>query len=367
MKSLFLVHSPVTYLTSVLVINELKIRREDAIIIFFEFKKIEENSTYKSISINEYYGSNKALKKFQNYFHYFNVINRIDRIVNTTIGEEKFIAYVPVLIFAGKALITHTNCISFNFIEEGLGHYYREETLESLSAINSRDSWRSSISKSIKTVSKEMYQILRGYNFKLQSLPFSYSCYNSFKNVKFFGLSEESFPMADRQKKIIVPFEKKNFASIKEKFEISVDNRIIWIGDGGVVQYGFDQDIYMKGIKEGFIKFVKMRGEKNILLKFHRDEPEGLRKNIEKLFQDNKISFQVIPDSVIMELLLFDAKNVTLVGIYSSLLFYAAIMGHQSFSIYEFIKEEYSKALANRDFSFYWNIVRRLGNNDDKN
>jgi hypothetical protein len=61
-----------------------------------------------------------------------------------------------------------------------------------------------------------------------------------------------------------------------------------------------------------------------------------------------------------MELLLFEANNVTLAGVYSSLLFYAALMGHQSFSIYEFIKEEYSKVLRNRDFNFYWSKVNRI-------
>jgi hypothetical protein len=46
-----------------------------------------------------------------------------------------------------------------------------------------------------------------------------------------------------------------------------------------------------------------------------------------------------------MELLLFEATNVTLVGVYSSLLFYAAIMGHESFSIYECLKKNIPKLL----------------------
>jgi len=140
----------------------------------------------------------------------------------------------------------------------------------------------------------------------------------------------------------------------------------VWVGDGGVIQHGFDQSFYLQGIKHGCIEYLKSRGEKNILIKFHRDESQFLRSNVLQLFRDQNISVEIIPDSTIMELLLFEATNVTLIGVYSSLLFYAGIMGHQSYSIYEFLKREYFKAIANRDFSFYWNIVKRLENNDDK-
>ncbi len=61
-----------------------------------------------------------------------------------------------------------------------------------------------------------------------------------------------------------------------------------------------------------------------------------------------------------MELLLFKAKNATLIGIYSSLLYYASIMKHSCFSIYEFVKQEYQRSIGNRDLSFYWNKVKLL-------
>src|SRR4051794_27062158 len=142
MKHIFLAHSPITYLVSVSIISKLEISKEDAVIIFFDFDK-KENDRYISVSIYEFY-ENKFLKKLYNYFSHFNIVNRIDRIIDLTIKNEKFTAYVPVLLLTGKALITHVNCCSFSFIEEGLLNYYKEETLAGLTAINSKDSWRSS-------------------------------------------------------------------------------------------------------------------------------------------------------------------------------------------------------------------------------
>lgn len=343
MKHLFLVHTPVTYLVSISVIKELKISKKDAIIIFHEFddKDILENDMYTHESMKEFYKKNFFGKLYE-YFRYFNIPDRMDKVIDKIVGDEKFTAYVPVLTPVHKFLITHRNCISFNFIEEGLAQYFKEDTLETINPLYRKYSWRSSITKNTKRILNEMYLVLRGYNFKLSGLPFSYSCYNSFRNIIFYGLSQDSYPLINDQKKVVLSFEKKNFSGIKQKYNISLDGKIVWIGDPGVIHHGFNEKIYLQGIKEGCINFIKHKGVSDIFIKFHRDESDNLRQVVKKLFLDNKISIQVIPDSAIMELLLFEANNVTLIGVYSSLLYYASIMGHKSFSIWEFLKEEYT-------------------------
>jgi len=357
-KHLFLVHSPITYLASIAVIKDLKINKDDAILIFNEFGEIS-STTHVSFSINKFY-KNKGIKKIYNYVRYFNIVNRIDKLVNAAVENENFIAYIPVLHLIGKSLITHPLCNSFNFIEEGLGNYYKEETLQGLAVINSKDSWRSSFSKNTKRALNEMYMVIRGYNFKLQSIPFSYSCYTSFREVNFYGLSNESFPLADKKKRIILPFQNEWHGDIKQAYKLDLDHKIIWIGDASVKQLGFSEDVYLQGIENGCVRFIKDRNKNEIFIKFHRDENESLRQKIKKIFLSNNISLHIIPDSVIMELQLFKAENVTLIGVYSSLLFYGSIMGHHSFSIYEFLKKEYSKALKNRDFDFFWHRVELI-------
>jgi hypothetical protein len=360
MRHVFLVHSPVTYLTAVAVIHSLGLSDRDAVIIFFEFEKITpKNNQYVAVSISEFY-SKKTYLKIYNYFKYFNVIKRIDRLVNSITKNEKYTAYVPVLLFAGKALITNSNCVAFNFIEEGLIDYYKEETLQSLTVIKAREPWRSDFLKNTKLVLREIYEVLRGYNFRLQALPFSYSCYNGFKNVFYYGFSKDSFPLVNEERRIIVPFEKNIFTDIEQKQKFDLTDQTIWIGDGAVIQYGLNRELYLKGIKEGCVQYLKQNSIQNIFIKFHRDEPQDLRETIKALFINNGINIQTIPDNVIMELLLFKSSNTTLIGVFSSLLYYAAIMNHGALSVYNFLKGEYARLLTNRDFTFYWKKVKLL-------
>jgi hypothetical protein len=360
LKHLFLVHSPITYLIAVSVISDLNLSEKDAIIIFFEFQKIIQTNKYVAVSIGEFYSKKSLVKKTWNYFRYFNVIKRIDKLTDSVTSNEKFIAYVPVLLFAGKALVTHKNCVSFNFIEEGLMNYYKEETLQSITIIKAKDPWRSNLLKNTKLVLNEMYEVLRGYNFKLQALPFSYSCYNGFANILFYGFGNDSFPLVSKDKQRVVPFKKNTFSGIQQKEELDLTDQTIWIGDGAVIQHNLSQSVYIKGIERGCIAYLQQNNIQNIFVKFHRDEPASLRETVREVFLNNGINIQVIPDNIILELLLFESTNTTLIGVFSSLLYYAVVMNHSAFSIYNFLKEEYSKLFAGRDFSFYWNVVKLI-------
>jgi len=356
-KHIFLVHTPITYLVSISVIKELKVSKEDAFVILHEFndEAILENDMYTSLRM-EGVNEKKFFKKLYRFFRYFNIGARVDKLINAVITSQKFIAYVPVLTPVHKFLITHPNCVAFNFIEEGLAQYFEEDTLESLNPLYRKYSWRSSFFENSKRVLNEMHLVLRGYNFKLAGLPFSYSCYGSLKNIVFYGLTHDSYPLINNQKKVIISLEEKNFNFIRQKYTTNLNDKFVWVGDPGVIHHGFNPKIYLRGIREGCINFIKDKGVKDTYIKFHRDEPDNLRQAIKKLFQDNEISIHVIPDSTMMELLLFQAKNVTLIGVYSSLLYYASIMGHKSFSIYNFLQEEYTN-VRKRDFTFYWNKV----------
>lgn len=360
MKHIFLVHSPITFLSSVSVINGLNVDAADAIIIFFELKKIpSKNKVYTAVSIDDFFPKKTSVKKIYYYFRYFNVISRIDKIINAVTNNEKFTAYVPVMLFASKALVTNSNCVGFNFIEEGLADYWKEETLNSITAINSGEPWRSSVLKNTKLVASQLSEVLRGYNFKLQALPFSYSCYQAFKNVFYYGLSKDSFPLVSTEKKIIIPFNKENFSQI-ESHNIALSNKTIWIGDGAVIQNNLNEKIYLQGIEKGCIGFLQDQNINNIFIKFHRDEPAQLRQKVKDIFAKHNISFQIIPDEVILELILFESTNTTLIGIFSSLLYYAAIMNHPVYSIYNFVSQEYAKLFVNRDFNFYWDKVKLI-------
>lgn len=361
MKHIFLVHSAITYWSSFAVINHLNIDKTDAIIVFVRFKKIEDkNNRYQAVSLDEYYAQQNIVKKIVNFFRYFNIPQRIDRLVNAFTNNEPFMVYLPVLLLIGKSLITHPNCKGFHFIEEGTLNYYTEENLNNITTVNSKDPWRTSLLKNFKQVLKEMYMILRGYNFRLHGLPFTYSCYTGMKHVLYFGLTTESFPLAPPSQKVVIPFSTKNFEADYAQKNINLNKSIIWIGDAAVQTHGYSEKLYLEGIQKGCIEFMRNKNADHIFLKFHRDETTSMRRSVEHLFYENKIRFTILPDETIMELMLFNSTQVTLIGVYSSLLYYAAIMGHESLSIYEFVNKDYSKLFKNLDLSFYWSRVARI-------
>ena len=362
MKHIFFVHTPVTYLGAVAVIQHLNLTKQEAIIFFQSFKTTaaENSNLYSTVSIEAFFSEGNFFKKISSVFTGFGISKKFDKLVSEAVKGEKFIAYIPVVTFIHKLLITHQKCAGFNFIEEGLAQYYKEDTLESINPLYSKKSWRSSLISHFRASINELYLLARGYNFKLLSLPFSYSCYHAVKGVQFYGYSTDSFPLAHPDRRTILPLISNNAALLQQALQLNLDNSFIWIGDPGVIHHGFSKQIYLQGITDGCISFLKEKNIHFIFIKFHRDEPMSLRKEVEKLFLVHEIETVIIPDTAIMELYLATAVNASLFGIYSSLLYYAAIMGHTSYSVFNYVKSEYNKAVANRDLGFFWQKVQLL-------
>lgn len=361
MKHIFLVHTPITYLGALRIIQHLNIEKNDAIFLFQSFRpNIEINEHYKGIQIDGHYAGSNFLKKALKRTVNFSITAKFDKLITKVSEGETFTAYIPVVTFIHKLLITHKYCVRFNFFEEGLAQYYKEETLESINAAYSKLSWRVSISGHFKNTLRDMYLMARGYNLKLMALPFSYSCYHAVKHVYFYGYSADAFPLVENGRRIIIPLHTDDFSFIPKNPKLILDNSFIWIGDPGVVHYGYDKEVYLQGIRNGCISLLKKKNINRIFIKFHRDEPAVLRKEIEAVFELYKIQVIIIPDTEILELYLPGAVNVTLIGVYSSLLYYAAIMGQASYSVFNYVKHEYGRGIANRDFSFFWQKVKLL-------
>lgn len=357
MKHIFAVHSPVTYLVAISVAESMKLPSSDVLLMCDGF--LNKDTRYVTVDVSAYYKRSDPVSRFFFLIRYFNKASLLDTLINNFIAGDTFIAYVPVLRFNEKVLITHKQCVGFNFIEEGLAHYYKNESLNSLSVANSFEPWRSPLHKrkNWRRISSELVSLLRGYNFRLQTLPFSYSCYNNFPDVFFWGVTASAFPMAPPEKKHVVPFVQQ-LGTSGDKLDLS--DKVIWIGDNGVDYYGYSKEVYLAGIRDGFIRYLKEQGIKQAYVKFHRGESRRMQDEQLELFAQNGLVVETIPGNIIMELSLMKARNVTMFGVCSSLLYYATIMGHRSISIYNLVKSEYGRALAGKDMNFYWEVVDQL-------
>ncbi|ATP57996.1 hypothetical protein CPT03_16750 [Pedobacter ginsengisoli] len=359
MKNIFLVHSPITFLVSKAVITHLGIPDKDVLIITNAFTNKDHN--FKMVDISSFYNSNSKIGTIINSFKFFNRNKLIDSIIRDFVGSEKFTAYVPVLNYLEKVVVTHEKCINFNFIEEGLVHYFPEETIDSHTVAYARDSWRTS-SFDLKRMIPAILSLLRGYSPRLQSLPFSYSCYANFKQVNFFGITEEVFPLINQSKKHTVKIsDDRTLQSNGYNF----NNSIVYIGDCCVDFYYYSCELYLRGIEQGVIKYLIKNNIKQIFIKFHRLESEFVRQAQRDLYTKFNIQIQEISNPTIMELELNKSINSILFGTYSSLLYYASIMGHKAYSIYDLLedKDKY-KGMIGRNMDFYWEKVTLLKNDE---
>lgn len=357
MKHVFYIHSPITYLIAISVCHYLSLPKKDVLFICDGFYR--ESQMFIAMDISRYNKSKTFLGRGIKNIKYFNKAKFIDKVINDFILEDQFIAYVPVMRFIEKIIVTHKRCKGFNFIEEGLAHYHKGETLHSLSTASAKSEWRTSLSMRCQwnEIFRQVIALIRGYNMKLLSLPFSYSCYNQFTDVLFFGTNADTFPMVDEQKRQIIPLIKdiNPFSN-----NLRLDNKVVWIGDNGVDYYGFSKRLYLEGIRKGVVLYLKKVGINELFVKYHRGESPAMRSIQLKIFKENGIDVVVIPDNVILEEILLNSINVTLYGVYSSLLYYASLMGHQTISIYELLKRDYAKNLEGKNMDFFWSKVKAI-------
>ncbi|SEW03295.1 polysialyltransferase family glycosyltransferase [Chitinophaga arvensicola] len=358
MRHIFYIHSPITYLSAVAIARHLSLTKEDVLFICDGFNG-PNNDEFTVVDLNYFYSGKNRFTRTLKLIKHFNKPALLDKVIYNFTKGHPFQAYVAVLRQWEKILVSNEDCVGFHFFEEGLVHYFEEETISSITVPNGKDAWRSSLQhpRDWRKMVYETGLLLRGYNARLQALPFSYSCYTGVKDVHFFAFTESAFPLANPARKQIISFPDSGGAVT---YGGLLDNSVIWIGDNGVDFYGYSSQMYCKGIEDGLICYLKERGIKKIFVKFHRGESLQMQKMQEMLFSKNGIEITIIPGDIIMELELASAKNVNLCGVYSSLLYYAAVMGHRSTSIFDYISSEYSKPLEGRNMDFYWEKVKKL-------
>ena len=107
MKHVFSVHSPITFLAAYATIKYLQLNKEDVIIL---------SSTYK-VLINDYkvipsFSEAKNKNIFQK-LRYFNVPKSSDKYLSNYIKGQDFTAYVDLMSYAQRILITHKKCKEF--------------------------------------------------------------------------------------------------------------------------------------------------------------------------------------------------------------------------------------------------------------
>lgn len=327
MKHIFIIHSPITYLSSLGVLLKENFDLNDVLFISRGFNiegpikiNIVDISLKKGFSIR---GLNHNLKLFYDRGYHLN------NTINNFVKDEKFIAYVSVFNYLERYTVVHPNCVNFNFIEEGVESYHTSHSLSHYAtSFRGKFYFRKGFIGLIDRIKESISTF--GRTEAITTIPIFSIAYRHDQSKKFYCYSKEAYPFVEN--KIIL-----NFNSIKNKFYPTLDfsnydnisGHSIWIGNCNIFE---NNQLYEDFLNTYLLKYIKKEGVNKLLIRFHPRETKKQRLVLTKFLIKNEIDFHIIPDETIMELLLLNFPKTICVGFNTSLLLYSSYMGHKSIS-----------------------------------
>lgn len=320
MKHVFIIHSNITYLAALGVICKEKIDLKDVVII--SWCKFKRDTPIKTYNLIPYSFKQSLLHPID----YLFTVRYLDRQITKLVNNEPYIAYTETLYHLHDIVVTHPLCQKFHFIEEGLSVYENEpEWFKQTCNYSCQPSYRYRGLSGIKRKLSDIMMIIKGYKLEMLGLPALYNAYFNAKGIKFYGFSDFSFYGVQNPHRISLKEVKESFSW--NLYYNKLENVDIWIGQNNPPGSKEVIDKYVKAIEEGCAKKLISQGKNKIMVKFHSIEEMYAKSQTLKMFEKNGINVEIIPDNVVLEIELFNAKNVTLYSISSSLLVYASMLG----------------------------------------
>lgn len=352
MKHVFTVHSPITFLAAYATIKHLKINKIDVIVISSSYKVPIED--YKVIPSFVEARNKTALQKLR----YFNVPRSFDAYLDSHLQGEDFIAYIDLMSYYQKILVTHKQCQEFHFIEEGNSSYANSNDLETLTwdkrqnklRVNTQVSYISNLLNGLKWAS-------RGYTNRFLALPYAYDNYHNIKGIKYFTFSAKAFPLVESSQKRVLKFENDHGINQLSK-GLSYEDALIWVDGANERFTGLDLSYYHEAIDLAINKLGKKLYNKRVVIKLRPGLKEYSKNYLFNALKKANVEVEVMRDDIVLEAVFLNSKNCTVLGNLSSALFYASIFGHQSYSIYSL----YSKKVKTifDDMPGFWENINNL-------
>ncbi len=356
MYHVFTIHSHITLLSALATIKFEEISKENVILICGDGYKtdiIEE----LNISIVESFDTFEAKQNFWARLKMFNYTKYVNKYIDNLVKEEKFVAYIDLMSVFNRYLTMHKNCVGFHIIEEGIVNYADFDDFNLWTADLKQFAWQWTGIQHWKQMLLAIIRILRGRSLRLLAIPIHPNLYTLHKNVKAYCFSDFAFSYTAKENKKIISFTSVlTFINIDEGEQLD-DGSWIWIGDTIASTY----KISIAHFEEAMYKLmceVNPGKEKKILyLKFRGPEPKEEKEATTRLLTNFNFEIKFLEAKRIMELDFLCRRNLKVMGIASSLLIYANLMGHETFSMFKYIPNIYNISIA----SSYQTISKKVG------
>lgn len=341
MKYLFFVHSHISYLSALSIIADKQLNHNDCYVLSGSYKS---EKPIKVININM---AGRSSNRIGRLLDWLNPQRIADNTVDRLIGDAPFELYMAWAYTTCKFLMTHKNCRSYHFMEEGLSVYWNNMSLKEILFQRSPNlHTRSSMSLSgIKERLNDAYMVFRGYNSTIQFIPDLYFQFISDQKVHYYGFCDKSFHLAFRNKHVMNMVETLN----NYEFEnvLILDSKDIYVSDYNNLSHVSYND-YLKELDKLSL-WLTVNHKKEIYIKWHYKCSSELKDKLTNYIKSKyNGDIHIIPTEVILEITFIKSNNLTVYGNTSSLLFYASLLGHKALSLND------SK---NDCFTEYWNRV----------
>lgn len=270
------------------------------------------NLPYSHLDINDFYQFLESASRIKKAIVLKEKIKRLDKQLSTLTDNQKFTLYVPQFnhsIF--QILATHSLCEKTVLMEEGITSYKNDESLYLKP--------RRTVSNTLSSIYTKRFKIGNGH-------------YNPLPRHKFkfaICINKLCFPLLKNSQKKVVAFSKLYLPEYKTHLE---NDDTVLLLDSFKERTGISMETYLS-----LVKLTLEHGRRNraqLIIKFHPEQKRESRIETVEFIEGN-FGFEEIrtlPDSCILEVEFAKCKNLTVIGMHSSLLFYAKALGHIVYS-----------------------------------
>lgn len=315
MKHLFIINSHTTFLTSMGVVEYLKLNEND---VYFLYVRNYNNSI---ISVDYHVVKASFLMQFESQLFQtkikrFKALKKIDDFILKNIND-KFHLYCPHLENAvWQAFYTNSFCIDMSYIQEGGIPYSRAY----ITKMSIKEKLKFTLSNKIYRLTKRVWH--GGW--------YTEGTMKKQKEIHSYAINYSFFHYLPSINHIV------KWPSVKLNITIPKFSHV-FIFDGFVSNGVIEPEIYDKYCKKIILENI---GQKNFV-KFHPAQTHDEIKTITQIFEENHCSYEILPNAIPFELFLSAYSDFIIYGFSSSLLYFAVDLGFKVVSKYTWLFESH--------------------------
>ncbi|MEX0312832.1 MAG: polysialyltransferase family glycosyltransferase [Allomuricauda sp.] len=313
MNFLFHIHSNINLLTATLVVENTGIDKSK--VVFLLNRNVSTDFDVKTIELPEkvYYHQFNKLKRLLTFEFLKNkkTLSIIDGIINEHVNHS-FSYFCPNARYPlYRAFISNPKCVEVNYIEDGMDGY--------LSKTEFSKKFKNPIPIHLK-FADALFNILPFFcGDRLNYVGDSFMPNLKEKKSTIYCLSKTAYTNQENKNRIVLSSKTRGHYS-----DINLNSTNIFVFDAVKNQKVVPEEIFYKFVSWFCKDYFK---EKRMGIKFHPFQDAMEKERILEIFGRNKIEVEIISDDIVLEAAFLNNEKLTVFGIGSSLLVYAALFG----------------------------------------